>query len=123
MKYMLLFFISICSYSIGKRPLLYSFIEITKTRWWMGMGTLCFASQRKSGIIANSRNCLHKPSFEVSAYSFSMQELCISINLEYNYFFTIAFHLVKGVSYMVIHTCYTRVKVSKNIDPTRCHIT
>ena len=93
MKYMLLFFISICSYSIGKRPFLYSFIEITKTRWWMGMGTLCIASQRKSGIIANSRNCLHKPSFEVSAYSFSIQELCISINLEYNYFLQLLFIL------------------------------
>ena len=30
------------------------------------MGTLCFASQRKSWILANSRNRLHKPSFKVS---------------------------------------------------------
>ena len=75
MKYMLLFFISICSYSIGKRPLLYSFIEITKTRWWMGMGTLCSSSQGKSGILVFTRYCLHKPSFEVSKNYYNLQFL------------------------------------------------
>ena len=56
----------LCSYSIGKWPFLHPFVEIAKTRWWMGLGSLCFTSEGKFGILANSGDCLHKPSFEVS---------------------------------------------------------
>ena len=54
------------SHSIRKRPILHTAPQAPKARRLLGVGSLCFTSQRKPRIIFLSSYSLHQPSSKVS---------------------------------------------------------
>ena len=92
---------------------MHSFTEIAKARWWLGMGSLCSTSQGKSGVLIFSRNCLHKPSFEVSKkYDFSP----FFIFCHWNHVVKLhIFMRFKGVSCMIISDFLQSFEKSKRM--------
>ena len=109
---------------------MHSLTEIAKARWWMGMGSLCSTSQGKSGILIFSRNCLHKPSFEVSKNHYILQFFIFcrwmstltacSHNFLKNMFSLVKLHTFicfKGVSCMMISDFLQSLEKSKRMGP------
>ena len=94
---------------------MHSFTEIAKARWWMGMGSLCSTSQGKFGILIFSRNCLHKPSFEVSKNHYIVQ---FFIFCRWNRVVKLhTFICFKGVSCMMISDFLQSFEKAKRMGP------
>ena len=79
------------------------------------MGSLCSTSQGKSGILIFSRNCLHKPSFEVSKNHYILP---FFIFCRWNRVVKLhTFICFKGVSCIIIFAFLQSFEKSKRMGP------